>query len=59
MPELQEDEGALGVDGINDLAPASTCWSDQMPGTPGLPKAVVVTGEASAMISPPSVARCA
>jgi hypothetical protein len=21
MPELQEDEGALGVDGINDLAP--------------------------------------
>jgi hypothetical protein len=30
-----------------------------MPGTPGLPKPVAMTGEASAMIKPPGVVRCA
>jgi hypothetical protein len=30
-----------------------------MPGTPGLPKPVAITGEASAMIRPPGVVRCA
>jgi hypothetical protein len=30
-----------------------------MPGTPGLPYPDAITGEASAMIKPPGVARCA
>jgi hypothetical protein len=30
-----------------------------MPGTPGLPKPVAITGEASAISNPPGVARCA
>ena len=59
MPELQEDDTALGVDGIDQLAPAFDLPVRIEPGTPGLPNPVDVTGEASAMISPLWVARWA
>jgi hypothetical protein len=37
----------------------STCSANQTPGTSGLPTPLATTGDASAMINPPAVARWA
>jgi hypothetical protein len=47
------------MNGLDDLAPAPDLMLRIDAGNTGLPKPVAMTGEASAMISPPDVARCA
>jgi hypothetical protein len=59
MPELQKDHAAFGVNGIDHLAPAGDLLLGIDAGTPGLPKPVSMTGEASAISNPPGVARWA
>src|SRR5258706_11073637 len=59
MPELEKNHAALGMNGLDDLAPAPDLMLRIDAGNTGLPKPVAMTGEASAMISPPDVARCA
>jgi hypothetical protein len=58
MPELQENKSALGVDGVDDFAPALDLLIRIDAGVAGFPRPVGATGEASAMIRPPAVARC-
>ena len=59
MPQLQEDDPALGVNGIDDLSPAGNLLLGIDAGHAGLPNPVAMTGDASAMINPPGVARWA
>ena len=59
MPELEKDHAALGMNRVDDLAPSLDLLLGIDAGHAGLPRPVAITGEASAMINPPGVARCA
>ena len=59
VPELQEDHAAFGMDGIDDFPPSIDLPFGIDAGHAGAADPVSMTGEASAMMRPPGVARCA
>ena len=59
VPELQEDDAALGMNGVDNLAPAGDLRFRIDAGHAGAADAGRHTGEASAINSPPGVARWA
>jgi len=54
MPELEKNQSAFGVDGIDDSPPALDLLFRIDARVPGLPRPVAITGEASAMIRRPA-----
>ena len=59
MPELEKDQAALGVHGVDHPAPALDLRVRIDAGHARTAMPVAITGEASAMIRPPGVARWA